>query len=397
LLALCVSLLPVLLAVVPHAAAALLGVAGLCAGGLLLARQPRFAVLRLPGALLFALLLWGGISITWSIDPARSLVMLVRLAGIFAAALALVAAVPLIPARRIAVCILGGTAIAILLALYDLGTAGGLEHLVSARSFFPPHLNQIAAWLALMVLPTAAYFAGTRRSGVAATIAVVMAAAVLLLADTTAKFGLALAVPVAVMLYRWRSVVCRIGAAVLVAFVVTAPLTLPALGRLPALFSTVDALKGSAGHRLLIWSFVGDHIAERPLVGWGLDSSRAIPGGKELIRPGQPWLPLHPHDAALQLWLELGAPGAVLLALIFALLWLRLAAVPWPPLYAAAAGGSLSVATVIVLAGWGIWEEWWLATLAFVVFATMTMEPRLAEGLLRATLPVQRAWRGDDR
>jgi hypothetical protein len=86
-----------------------------------------------------------------------------------------------------------------------------------------------------------------------------------------------------------------------------------------------------------------------------------------------------------------------LLALIFALLWLRLAAVPWPPLYAAAAGGSLSVATVIVLAGWGIWEEWWLATLAFVVFATMTMEPRLAEGLLRATLPVQRAWRGDDR
>ncbi len=123
------------------------------------------------------------------------------------------------------------------------------------------------------------------------------------------------------------------------------------------------AFKESAGHRLLIWSFAGDRIAERPFIGWGLDSARAIPGGKDEIRPGENWLPLHPHDAALQLWLELGAPGAALFALFVGLLWLRLAEAPWPPLYAAAAGGSLTAALVVVVAGWGIWEEWWIGTL----------------------------------
>ena len=40
-----------------------------------------------------------------------------------------------------------------------------------------------------------------------------------------------------------------------------------------------------------------------------------IPGGKDPIRPGQSWMPLHPHNAALQFWLELGVPGTVLFAL----------------------------------------------------------------------------------
>ncbi len=131
--------------------------------------------------------------------------------------------------------------------------------------------------------------------------------------------------------------------------------------------------RSSAGHRLLIWSFAGDRIAERPFIGWGLDSARAIPGGKDEIRPGENWLPLHPHDAALQIWLELGAPGAALFALFVGLLWLRLAEAPWPPLYAAAAGGSLTAALVVVVAGWGIWEEWWIGTLSLALFAVMAL------------------------
>ena len=110
-----------------------------------------------------------------------------------------------------------------------------------------------------------------------------------------------------------------------------------------------DTFKTSVGHRLLIWDFAGKRIAERPLLGWGLDASRAIPGGKELIRPDQKRLPLHPHDAALQVWLELGLPGAVLFALLLGWLWLRLATAPWPPLYAAAAGGSLAAVCAVAV------------------------------------------------
>jgi O-antigen ligase len=53
---------------------------------------------------------------------------------------------------------------------------------------------------------------------------------------------------------------------------------------------------------------------------------------------------LHPHNAPLQAWLELGAPGAVLFAGVVALFWLRLDRLPGPPIYKAAAGGSLAAA-----------------------------------------------------
>jgi O-antigen ligase len=98
-----------------------------------------------------------------------------------------------------------------------------------------------------------------------------------------------------------------------------------------------------------------------------------MPGGKDLIRPDQTWMPLHPHNTALQLWLELGVPGAVLLALLVALAWQALAAAPWPRLFAAAAGASLAIALIACFASYGIWEEWWLGTLWFSLFVTMVM------------------------
>jgi len=160
--------------------------------------------------------------------------------------------------------------------------------------------------------------------------------------------------------------------------ILTAPVPLPSLARHPGLFAAVDAFKESAGHRLLIWRFAGERIAERPVFGWGLDASRSVPGADVEARPGEKFLPLHPHDWALQAWLELGAPGALLLALFVGWLWLRLASAPWPRLYRAAAGGSLTVVSGIAGAGWGIWQEWWLGTLALALFATLAMA-RVAE------------------
>jgi O-antigen ligase len=200
-----------------------------------------------------------------------------------------------------------------------------------------------------------------------------MASTVYTLDGTAAKIALALSVVVAALLYYRRRAVARGLAALSMLAILTAPLTLPRLGHYPALFATVDAFKESAGHRLMIWSFTGERIAERPFLGWGLDAARAIPGGKDEIRPAETRLPLHPHDSALQLWLELGAPGATLYALIVGLLWLRLGEAPWPRLYAAAAGGSLFAASAVAFAGWGIWQEWWLGTLGLALFATIVM------------------------
>src|SRR5205807_9032712 len=81
----------------------------------------------------------------------------------------------------------------------------------------------------------------------------------------------------------------------------------------------------SGFHRLIIWRFTIDRIDERPLLGWGMDASRALPGGSTEIRQymGLPneflfdrvkgeVQPLHPHSAILQLRVELGIAGAVI-------------------------------------------------------------------------------------
>jgi O-antigen ligase len=373
--------LPGLLALVPHGAAALAGFAGLCAAGLILAKPPYdFPALNRPAAVLGGLVLWGAVSASWSIDPWRSLVMAARLAGLFGAALGLAAAASRVGSpRRLTLSLFAGTTIGITLALYDLASAGALSRYVSIRPFAAPRLNQIAAWLVLFVLPASGLLACRGQRLLALLAAAAMAATVYALDDTTAKIALVLSLPVAGLLYLRRGTIARIAAALGVLVILSAPLTLPRLARLPPLFATVDAFKVSAGHRLLIWSFTGYRIAERPVAGWGLDSARAIPGGKIEIRPGQTSLPLHPHDAALQLWLELGAPGAALFALLVGLLWLRLGRAPWPRLYTAAAGGSLFAATAVASSGWGIWQEWWLGTLGLALFATLVMA-RVANG-----------------
>ncbi len=372
---LCALVLPPLLALVPHGAAPLAGFAGLCAAGLIAVNPPyNFPALRGPAVIVVALVLWGALSAAWSIDPEHSLAMAARLAGLFAAALALAAAASRVAApRRLTLFLFAGTAIGIAIAGYDLASAGGLSRHVSIRPFVAPRLNQIAAWLALLVLPASALLICRGQRLVALVAAAVMAGTGYALDGTTAKIALGLSLPMVVLLYLSQRAVCRIAAALAMLAILTAPLTLPRLARLPSVFTTVDAFKDSAGHRLLIWSFTGHRIAERPLAGWGLDAARAIPGGKIEIRPGQTWLPLHPHDAALQLWLELGAPGAVLVALLVGLLWLRLGEAPWPRLYAAAAGGGLFAATAVASSGWGIWQEWWLGTLGLALFATLVM------------------------
>ena len=382
-------ILPAMLALVPRGAAPLVAVAGLCAFGVLAADPPRdWSRLGAPAALLGLLLLWGGLSVVWAIEPVRSLVKDMQLAGLFAAAIVLAAAARSIAdARWLAGLVIAGTALGLAVALGDFATSGGLSGHVNMRPFAPPRLNQIAVWLAIMLLPLTAFLWGRGRRLPGMATAISIGTTVFLLDGTAAKTALLLSLPVAALLYWRRRVVARIAAALSVVAVLTSPLTLPLLADDPQVLQDADAVKTSLTHRFYIWDFVGKRIAERPLLGWGLDLARAIPGGKDLIRLNQARLPLHPHNAPLQIWLELGVPGAVLFALLLGWLWLRLAAAAWPPLLAAAAGGSLAAVCAVLSAGWGIWQEWWLATLGLAAFAIIAMaraaEPAAGQPAIR--------------
>jgi O-antigen ligase len=365
-----------LLVVLPRGIAALVSAAGMCAAGLVLStnRIRPTRILLVAATLLGCLLLWGTASAIWSVNPMRSLVVAGRLTGLFAIGLALAAGAGLVAApRRLTFLLLIGMALGIAMVAIELATGGRLSSFVSDRAYRPTQLNQASISFALLVLPASALLACLGQAIFAALLAVVTAVTVCELAGTAAKAVLLAGLAMGVLLYRVRPVVAGVALAISVISVIAAPLTFARLERLPGLGETADRFKISAGHRLLIWSFAGDRIAERPVTGWGLDASRAIPGGGDPIRPGETWMPLHPHNAALQVWLELGAPGAVLFALGAAIAWGALARVKWPPLFAAAAGASLTIAFVGCFATYGIWQEWWLGTLSFALFLVLVM------------------------
>jgi O-antigen ligase len=363
-----------LLVIVPRGVAVLISVAGLCAAGLILStggRKPRPA-LATAGALLGCLVLWGAASAIWSVDWLRSLIVAARLAGLFAAGLALVGAADSIRAPgRLTFILLGSLAFALALAAADLATHGAVGAPFTDRAYQPAGLNRASVAFAILLLPMTAVLVRRSLPVCALLLATVTGALIFILAGTTAKGALAAGLLVGFLCFRSRTRAAHAAAIISVLVIITAPLTFAQFGSLPVLTETADGVKLSAGHRLWIWSFAGDRIAERPLSGWGLDSARSIPGGKDLIRPGESWLPLHPHNAPLQLWLELGVPGAVLFALMVAYVWHALAIAPWSPMFGAAAGASLTSALIACVAAYGIWQEWWLGVLWFSLFGVL--------------------------
>jgi hypothetical protein len=365
-----------LLVLVPRGVTALVTVAGLCGAGLVLSAsgpRPR-TVLAAVGALLGCLLVWGTASAIWSVDWRRSLVVAVRLAGLFAVGLVLAdAANSIKSARRLTFFFLGGLTLGVAMAAADLVTRGGLGAPFTERVYQPAALNRASVSFSILLLPITAALLHSGLTLSPFLLATATVATIFALAGTTAKIALTAGLPIGLLIYLSRTRVAHAAALVGVIVITTAPLTFARFGRLPLFTETADAVKSSAGHRLMIWSFAGDRIAEDPIAGWGLDASRSIPGGKDLVRPGETWMPLHPHNTPLQVWLELGAPGAVLIALLVALAWHSLAVAPWWRLYAAAAGASLTIALIACVTTYGIWQEWWLGTLWFSLFGILSM------------------------
>ena len=365
-----------LLVLVPRGAAALAS-AIVIFGLVLVAGQGRRSLARdfltLPAALLATLALWGAVSAAWAPDPLRALDQAARIAGLVVAAAAMKSADQVLAPRRLTAFLLAGFVIAMLTATVDLATGGALSKPFSDRVYQPAWLNQASDAFAILLLPTGAVLAGSGSRLAGVFFVVVGAAIIVALAGTAAKVALAVGATCALLCYYRRAPVTRIASVLLVLTVVTAPVTFARSDRISGLVHAADWVKFSAGHRLLIWSFVGDRIAEHPLRGWGLEASRAIPGGSDPIRPDQTWLPLHPHNAPLQIWLELGVAGAVPFALLGGWLWLAIGNAEWPRLYAAAACGSLAAAIVASFGTYGIWQEWWQGTLLFSLFMTLVM------------------------
>jgi O-antigen ligase len=123
-------------------------------------------------------------------------------------------------------------------------------------------------------------------------------------------------------------------------------------------------LPGSAQHRVHIWNFVSKWALERPLTGWGFDSSSDFGNrGVEPVAPYTSVIPLHPHNAALQIWLELGVVG-VLLTLAGVARVVQSIHARGPE--AAKWLGAAAMATCVIAdIGYGAWQTQWTAAIVW--------------------------------
>lgn len=144
-------------------------------------------------------------------------------------------------------------------------------------------------------------------------------------------------------------------------------------------------------HRVSMWDLAAERAAERPALGWGVSASRNLPGGdlpvdietrvgaeRGSIPANQAIMPLHPHNGAVQLSLELGVVGGVLGALLLAPLPL-FAARRRRPLAAAAGLAVVSGLAVPFLLSHGVWQPWWHATLWFSATLLASLFPHIRE------------------
>ena len=333
----------------------LAAVAMISAAVALLERRGRMAAEEIGQALLtplgmasLAFLAWAVVSILWSASPATTALSLLE--ALVPAASALIIAVGLsgqtrhFMSRTAALGLAFGLALACAVMIVDLATGMSLQRALGSRpqGFV---LNRAV----LMVLVVSTHPCGRLPSGACALLI----------------YGLARYAP--------RSAV---GALLIGAFLSLA--AAPIIGE--TLFRSIskgahERMTGASSEaRVAIWRSFEVVVRERPLLGWGFGVSPVIaddPRVRQIDPDTRAMLGVgHPHNAALQIWVELGAVGAALAFLVFALLLrsiARLDAGAAAPRLALVAGAGM-----VALVGHGAWQGWWIACLglAAVLFRT---------------------------
>jgi O-antigen ligase len=174
--------------------------------------------------------------------------------------------------------------------------------------------------------------------------------------------GLALSIPVFLLVWRFGRPIVMAMAVVVVLYFVATPWLFLLLPREDEIVVLGHSLPPSWNARLEIWEFVSRKLIEHPILGWGLDASRSFPGA----------VPLHPHDTPLQLWFELGVPGVLLGGGFWTwLCWQIGGLVQRSRLAGALCAAVMTTYLAIGAVGFGLWQEWWLCVGAFGVAACL--------------------------
>jgi O-antigen ligase len=132
----------------------------------------------------------------------------------------------------------------------------------------------------------------------------------------------------------------------------------------------------SARQRIVIWGTTARATMAAPTLGIGADATPAAPGYR-LVKPvgHDATTSVHAHNAYLQIWYELGAAGALLLA-VTGLALVRRIGQANTALTERVALTQLTMIASMIATSYGIWQPWFLGAIGLsVVMTALVLRP----------------------
>lgn len=333
------------------------------------------------GLAVLALLCWSLASVAWSGAPGLSLHALGEfwLPVVSAAILALVLpermprwGLPLFAAML---------ALACAMILADLATGLAWRRAVGLRwqTFI---FNRPVLTCLVGLVPVLAFLIprGARAAGLGLALLGLVWGTILRSDSGAAELGILVAlVTAAAALLAPRLILAGAAAAVILVFA-TAPWHGAIGNRLIPAEVHAELADSHSRDRIDIWTSFGSAIRAQPVLGGGFGISpemretpvagRVPPAERTLLAVG------HPHNAAVQIWAELGAVGAVLAALILLLALRSLSASPVLAVVPSLA--LMGSAAAVSMVGHGAWQGWWPAAIGAAIVWLRSALPREA-------------------
>ncbi len=251
-------------------------------------------------------------------------------------------------------------------------------------------LNRGVVYLSFSVWSLIIVFFYQAKFFILATTVVTAIATVLLLDSLTATVGLCVALVVLLTCIIMKRLAIYVITLLMAVGVIITPFLAVNMNPVALANNELIHTGGSVKHRLFIWDFAAKKAIEKPLLGWGFDSSRAIEVTKEDKIPDcwgaqiitesmsdcvwtestRPYiLPLHPHNGTLQIWLELGALGLLIYITLIVYTGVKIARMEDSVSLERSVYFSLFVQFIVIQqTGFGMWQNWlWAAFILAII------------------------------
>ncbi len=244
--------------------------------------------------------------------------------------------------------------------VFNLVRGEPLDHFVGSFEF-----NRAAVVLSLYSFSALAILKAQHKHPLSFLIIILPLLSALIVTDSqSAQLSFVVGM-VFLFLFPYHSRIAWVGLAfVILALMLTAPFFVPYIYQNYA--ADIQQIPGFAqayvGHRLEIWDYVSRYALQKPLHGFGIEMTRAttnFDSGRIFEDDNSS---LHPHNFAIQIWVEFGLIG-ILIAMglmyqLFSSLQKNFTLAQQRIILPSIMGAMAPAA-----AAFGLWQGWWMATL----------------------------------